>query len=253
MNNRRSSLLFLGFLCLQGWQCYGLMKTLSPFEVTVLRSRLEGIEQAIVQQYQEIGDPEAELSTFIFPGAGGVDDLVRELAQKTPNSKIVDWKDHRGSIFTAAYDGEAVGEAIAKLLMTGKATTQSYNFVGISVGAFCANAAATVLYQEDPTRNVRLTLLDPFCGRGILGNSYGKEHFGKFCTSALQLLNTDDPVPTTNDPLPYCFCIDVTGAKERKSFTPLPGDSMHSWPLAYFARHFEEPPGPWKRDTVVQV
>jgi hypothetical protein len=255
------------FSLLSAQQCYGL--NLSPVESALLKSRLDQIQVSVKQEYTSLlsenknssdnnKKEEEELDTFIFPGAGGVDDLVLELQSVTPNSKIIDWSAHRGSIATAAYDGEAVGEAIADLLVdsTNRNRGSSLHFIGISVGAFCANAAATITYQRDSSSknvNVRLTLLDPFCGRGLFGSNYGKEEFGKYATTAVQIVNTDDPVPTTNDPLPNCYCIDVTDAPERDTFVLLPGDSMHSWPLAYFARHYMEPTTPLDRGCVIRI
>lgn len=238
--------------------CHSLtMNNLSPIESAILQSRLEAIESAVEAKYRDlISVGQNRVNTFIFPGAGGVDILVEELCSKIPRSKIIDWTEHRGNIFTAAYDGEAVGQAIANLLLQQENTQEDeIHFIGISVGAFCANAAATVAFQQmhDTPTNVRLTLLDPFCGRGVFGSSYGRENFGKYATVAIQILNSDDPVPTTNDPLPNCYCLDVTNAPERDSFIPLPGDSMHSWPLAYLARHFQEPLGPMPRGTVMKV
>ena len=68
-------------------------------------------------------------------------------------------------------------------------------------------------------------------------SNYGMENFGLGIDFAEQFLNTDDPVPTTNDPLPLCSCVDVTGAEERKSFVLPEGETMHCWPLVYFARY----------------
>ena len=217
---------------------------LSPLESVLLRSRLEGIKNGIKQDYSTtISKPRTSTSTIttlIFPGAGGVDDLVLELQNTVPDSIVVDWKEYRGNFLFAAYDSESVGASIAELILNEqqikkepKSETSSIHFIGISVGAFAANAAATIIYRrkQPPVSNVHLTLLDPFCGRGVLGSNYGKENFGKYATTALQILNTDDPVPTTNDPLPFCSCLDVTDAPERKDFMPPPGDSMHSWPV----------------------
>ena len=249
-----------------------VLENLSPMESAFLRTRLLGIEMAIQTKYRHhlvnhrdtttAAAPVPSTTIFIFPGAGGVDPLVEELRSvlshsHSHSSHIVDWSEHRGSLLTAAYDGEAVGQGIANLLLSlqsnndsnhNKSENRILHFIGISVGAFAANAAATVMYQQrGPTTQVKLTLLDPFCGRGIFGSSYGKNHFGKYATQSIQILNTDDPVPTTNDPLPYCYCLDVTRAPERRTFTPLPGDTMHSWPLAYMARHYQEPTS----DTVI--
>ncbi len=231
------------------------MNSLSPVENVLLGSRLEEIKSGIEKEYCS-SCSNTEIRTFIFPGAGGVDELVLELQESKPNSVVVDWKDYRGSILTASFDSEAVGEAIAEMVLRSMQTNikasdgvpNGIQFIGISVGAFAANAAATVVHRElrenkrkdssDDTCNVHLVLLDPFCGRGVFGPNYGRDNFGKHATTALQILNTDDPVPTTNDSLPLCYCLDVTDAPEKRDFVPLPGDSMHSWPLAYFARHY---------------
>lgn len=235
--------------------------TLSPIEAALLQTRLENIETAIQRRYQ----PQLQgFDTFIFPGAGGIDPLVEELCSGTPRSTIIDWSEHRGSILTAAYDSEAVGQAVASILLENcnekSSPSLSLHFIGISVGAFAANAAATLLYkarrekEEGSKMQINLTLLDPFCGRGVFGSSYGKDNFGKYASQAIQILNTDDPVPTTNDPLPYCYCLDVTKAKERDDFVPLPGDSMHSWPVAYMARHYQvKEETSLKPGTVVKV
>ena len=72
---------------------------------------------------------------------------------------------------------------------------------------------------------------------GACGSGYRDENFGSSVDYAEQYLNTDDPVPTTNDPLPLCACIDVTAAQERNNFELPENESMHCWPLVYFARH----------------
>jgi hypothetical protein len=225
--------------------CYPPVATsfnLSTIESAVLKSRLDRISNSAKEEFKSISsdDTPNNMDTFIFPGAGGVDELVLDLNEKTPGSKVIDWREHCGSILTAAYDGEAVGVAISDILLK-SGPEKPLHFIGISVGAFCANAAATSVFMRQPNRDVRLTLLDPFCGRGVFGPNYGNEHFGKYATTAIQILNTDDPVPTTNDPLPNCVCFDVTNDPQRADFVPPPGDSMHSWPVAYFARHFIEP------------
>ena len=55
--------------------------------------------------------------------------------------------------------------------------------------------------------------------------------------TAFDVLNTDDPVPSTNLPLRNALNFDITGSKERESFVPLEGDSLHSWPAAWYGSH----------------
>lgn len=47
-------------------------------------------------------------------------------------------------------------------------------------------------------------------------------------------MNSDDPVPSTNEPLRRAVTYDVTFAGARADFSPLPGDSLHSWPAAWY-------------------
>jgi len=119
---------------------------------------------------------------LIFPGAGGPDQFTSELQEniskgrtsKTQNEhciQVIDWREHRGSFVTAAYDSEAVGEACANSLLQyyegdiGK--IRSIHSIGISVGSFAGNQFAQVCKRRFPKLYVRLTLLDPFCSRGI--------------------------------------------------------------------------------------
>ena len=80
----------------------------------------------------------------------------------------------------------------------------------------------------------------------------GAQYFGRDADFAEHILNTDDPVPNTSDPLPLCYCLDVTGAAERAQFPPPPPSGRgafadlvlralvnHNWPLGWLARHYE--------------
>lgn len=61
---------------------------------------------------------------------------------------------------------------------------------------------------------------------------------------AEHFLNTDDVVPSTNVPLPYCHVYDVTGCKERKDF-PLwgvTGNFLQDVGLLFLGYHL--PPHP---------
>ena len=58
--------------------------------------------------------------------------------------------------------------------------------------------------------------------------------FGASADYAEAIINTDDPVPSTSLPLGQAVTYDVTAARARARFEPLPGDSLHSWPAAWF-------------------
>jgi hypothetical protein len=89
--------------------------------------------------------------------------------------------------------------------------------------------------SSSPPVRLQLTLLDPFTQRGVLGVNWGTRNFGKNADYAQQFLNTDDPVPSTNEPCDNCAVWDVTGPERRKREE---GDVFgHDWPLVYYTKY----------------
>jgi len=184
--------------------------------------------------------------TFIFHGAGGQDANTDELLQvlrkgsRTNSSfiKMIDWSQDSADILQASVKGSKIGEALGKQLARflqtqDTANVQNVHIIGISVGAFPANGLvqaldATLRPSLRKNINLQLTLLDPFQQKAVLGFRYGKNNFGKGCDYAQQYLNTDDPVPSTNDSLPYCATTDVTSLRPSEIFG-------HDWPLIYYS------------------
>jgi hypothetical protein len=197
--------------------------------------------------------------TVVFHGAGGQDVYTDELMKNLKDndhrrdasksgrassrySYIVDWSAYSTNLFQASYNGERIGRDLARRLLQKQPDLKTIHLIGISVGSFAANAAATEIKQgatdgrPRPARTaptagpfVQLTLLDPFTQRGIFGWGYGNRNFGKCADYTEQYLNTDDPVPSTNDPLEHAVCYDVTDLRPEH----IPG---HDWPLVFYAR-----------------
>lgn len=200
---------------------------------------------------------EIEHVTLVFHGAGGqdvyTDELMASLKDYDKNknnsfpskklssqyySEIVDWSAYSTKLFQASYNGERIGRELARRLLQHQPHLKTVHMIGISVGSFAANAAATEIKQATTTKEgnglsrapfVQLTLLDPFTQRGIFGFGYGNQNFGKFADYTEQYLNTDDPVPSTNSPLDHALCYDVTSLRPDTIFG-------HDWPLVYYAR-----------------
>lgn len=188
--------------------------------------------------------------TIIFPGAGGPDKNTNDLLNsindynkhhgiKQSYVKVYDWQQWKGNLIRASDDSINVGSIIGNDIST-YSNIKYAHLIGISVGSFAANTAGKIIKRQLKDAYVKVTLLDPFCSRGIFHHKYGYNNFGTNVDYAEQYLNTDDPVPFTNDPLPNCYCYDITNTKERRNFTPLSGDNMHSWPVAYFARYYKK-------------
>lgn len=197
---------------------------------------------------------------IIFPGARGPDENALKLYNKiiaADKAKGVerlvfcyDWSKWVGNLVRAAYDSEAVGAALGKqvaALIDQSTNNQVINLhcIGISVGAFAAYNFLRTLTKTMTNKEVklyrRLTLLDPFTSKGIFGPAYGPRQFGKekYVDYFEHYLNTDDPVPTTSDPLPFGITYDVTNTASKQSFQALPGDSTHSWPVVYLIDHWK--------------
>lgn len=180
----------------------------------------------------------------VLPGAGGPDaNTARIVAslRKTagPGARVVeyDWKDYVGDQLQAPYNAQRLGDFLAEELRP--LALRKLHVVGISVGAFAADRLVERVAASGPRPRTRLTLLDPFTARGALGllrpsTAYGVRRFGREADVAECVLNTDDPVPSTSTPLRHAANFDVTNVASRAAFTPLAGDSLHSWPAAWF-------------------
>jgi hypothetical protein len=187
--------------------------------------------------------------TIIFPGANGPDKNTDNLLyniKKNVNSQrnyvvVYDWKKWRGNVLRASYDSINVGKIIGNDIVNSCNSIKHAHLIGISVGAFAADTASKIIKQKSKQGTyVKVTLLDPFCSLGLFNINYGKNNFGRDIDYSEQYLNTDDPVPFTNEPLPNCICYDITNTKDRNIFKPLPNDNMHSWPVYYYSKNFKK-------------
>ena len=188
--------------------------------------------------------------TIIFPGANGPDKNTDSLLYNIKNNVnsqrhyvvVYDWKKWRGNLLRASYDSINVGKIIGNDIVNScNSNIKHAHLIGISVGAFAADTASKIIKQKSKQDTyVKLTLLDPFCSLGLFNINYGKNNFGREIDYAEQYLNTDDPVPFTNEPLPLCICYDITNTKARNVFKPLPDDNMHSWPVYYYSKNYKK-------------
>jgi len=192
-------------------------------------------------------------AVLLFCGSGGSKSVTQNLARalRDADAKVgvvrpvfeIDWETARGGPWRAAFDGQRVGSHYARELVQApwaKLPLRSVHALGGSVGAFAADACVSALRDAlGDSVHLRLSLLDPFTYRGIWGVGYGARQFGRAADFCEQVMNTDDPVPSTNEPLDHAYCMDVTGARARDRWR-LPADedegtSGHAWPVQWFA------------------
>ncbi|GMH59568.1 hypothetical protein TL16_g02858 [Triparma laevis f. inornata] len=181
----------------------------------------------------------SKLTTIVFHGAGGEDSFTNELMQRLKKDNqdynhIYNWSNYSTNLFKAAFNAQAIGSHVASEIL--KSEVDNIHIIGISVGSFAADSCCKRIKSLGENKNVQLTLLDPFTQRGVFGVGWGVREFGKSADYSQQFFNTDDPVPSTNEPLQNCAVFDVTQAKERQ------GEDKdifgHDWPLVYFARYW---------------
>lgn len=210
---------------------------------------------------------------LLFPGYGGVDaNTDRIIEEINKDGKTIaycyDWEMFRGNLFRAASCGISIGTQLGIELASSK-SIESVHFIGISVGSFAANACLEKFSSEVESQKksgerkkftpmlqppeggagecedretpfTRATFLDPFTSKGVFGTGFGIKKFGATAQYAEQYLNTDDPVPSTNEPCSQCHCFDITECSDRDRFVPLPRDNMHSWPAAFYGLNYRQ-------------
>jgi hypothetical protein len=199
----------------------------------------------------------------LFPGFGGPDmnteRIINEMTKDGVTAYCYDWEEYRGNLFRAASSGTEIGAqlgaALGAQLTSSESSVERVHFIGISVGSFAANSClesfvSSVNRKQKTNMNsskkdtrkcsTRATFLDPFTSKGVFGIGFGVRTFGRMADYAEQYLNTDDPVPSTNEPCAECHCFDITECRDRVDFVPLPDDNMHSWPAAYYGINYRD-------------
>jgi hypothetical protein len=214
---------------------------------------------------------------LLFPGAGGPDANSDRLEAKIKASDIragysrwsytYNWLDWRGPFVRASFDGQLVGRSVCGQLAKAarEKPIDDLHVIGISVGAFAADSCTKEFRKElnelssstsspitDTNANINLpqkkagthislTLLDPFTSKGIFGYGWGQKNFGLAADSVVTYLNTDDPVPSTDQPLNKGTTIDITNNEQRNKYMPA-DNNMHSWPVAFLAENWVTEP-----------
>jgi len=207
---------------------------------------------------------------IIFHGSGGPDretsDVLARFRQQDAaagferETVVFNWMPwFTSNTDRLSFQSASVGASLGTLLASNRGL-RSLHVVGTSAGSFAADAcssayvaAADSAAGKSRRAAVRLTLADPFAALdgASFSSGRGAQFFGKDADFSEHYLNTDDIVPNTAVPLPLCYCYDVTGSSERKSFPPpdATGDLVydfilkslgyHAWPMGYLARHYE--------------
>ena len=209
----------------------------------------------------------AQNVALVFVGSGGPDRETAAMRSALIEKdtviglkrcvSVVNWKPY----FTPDTDrlsfvSRDIGRKLGTALALEAPNLKSLHIIGTSAGSFAADAVVTsyVEARDGKSRaSVRLSLADPFTAKPDAPPNLGRgaQFFGRSADFAEHILNTDDPVPNTDVPLPFCYCYDVTAAAARKTFPPpeptgdflsdfvLSALGYHNWPLGWLARNCE--------------
>jgi hypothetical protein len=201
---------------------------------------------------------EASKLIIVIPGAGGPDAnterIVTSLQKASPSgSKVLqyDWAAFVGDQLQAPHNAEKVGTHLADMVLSSE--VESLHVVGISVGAFVADRVvrrvAEAARRGARTMTVHETLLDPFTARSLPGlvrpsSAYGVGAFGRNADIAECVLNTDDPVPSTNLPLRHAVNFDIVRHTAASRIdvvfcSPAPSTSPPCHPSLVYPLRFE--------------
>ncbi len=163
---------------------------------------------------------------------------LETFTRKEKGRKIItyDWNPYSLSSLRASTDGTTIGQDLGRQLAQAK-NLKKIHLIGHSVGSFLIDALCK-MYKERAAKSaeVRMTFLDPFCMKGTLNWWHGQQSFGKCGDFTEAYVNTDDPVPTTNEPLAHAYNFDVT----RNSFRSKFKGKSHWWPVNYVT-NYEDP------------
>jgi hypothetical protein len=174
---------------------------------------------------------------LIFHGTGGGEEptlqaigkRLSDLTANEPNTRVIHygWAPWSEDRYRAAIHGETIGAELgAELAKLTRLTT--IQLIGHSAGAYIMDPLCEA-YRERTGANafVDMVFLDPMGIHGMFDFEYGYRNYGRCADRATAWINTDDPVPGTNQPLDQAHNIDVTNAPERENYTK----EGHLWPV----------------------
>ena len=109
--------------------------------------------------------------------------------------------------------GRALGEELAKLK-----ELQHIRIIAHSASGFIPDELCRTYKDLGGTAHIETTFLDAFGLRGLLDSSFGARNHGSCPDFSANIVNTDDPAPTTNKFFKNAWNLDVTGLKRPQEF-----------------------------------
>lgn len=226
-----------------------MIKKLAPYLITILSVAVLAGE--LYSRFPD-GKVKAENLTsrgddkeiiILFHGSGGqgkpvFQEIADALKAQQPEALVVnyDWSLGSENRFRAMANGQSLGRQLGEQI-AGQSNIKSVTMIAHSVGASIPDALCLSLREKrSDSVKIETIFLDPFGWMGLFDMGYGARNYGECADFAVAYINTDDPVPTTNDPLTHAQNINVTEVPGKASG----GDGDHYWPVYFFRNLLKE-------------
>ena len=193
-----------------------MIKKLAPYLITILSVAVLAGE--LYSRFPD-GKVKAENLTsrgddkeiiILFHGSGGqgkpvFQEIADALKAQQPEALVVnyDWSLGSENRFRAMANGQSLGRQLGEQI-AGQSNIKSVTMIAHSVGASIPDALCLSLRaKRSDSVKIETIFLDPFGWMGLFDMGYGARNYGECADFAVAYINTDDPVPTTNDPLTH--------------------------------------------------
>jgi len=127
------------------------------------------------------------------------------------------WSSGSNNRLRAGTNALRFGAAIGKELVEYKGLTH-LRIIAHSASGFIPDELCRTYRNLGGRAHIETTFLDAFGLRGFLDSNYGSRNHGSCADFSVNILNTDDPAPTTNKFFKHSWNLDVTGLKRPNDF-----------------------------------
>lgn len=160
------------------------------------------------------------------------DPLKHVLKEKYPDSRVIslEWKPYSDSTFRCSVDGLRIGRIIGHELAAGE-NLGSMHLIGHSCGSFVILGICEAVKSVREDIVIQTTYLDPVSVYGGLFWDYGVDNFGCCSDFSDAYIDTEDPIPGSNELIPNTITFDVTEVRKKEKYKGLP----HLWPTVYYS------------------
>jgi hypothetical protein len=171
--------------------------------------------------------PNTEYLVLLFHGAkdennpemAAIAEKFNQFLVNDPNNMVInyDWSSGANNRLRAGSNAIKYGEVLG--LELGLSTSlKNLTIIAHSASGFIPDKLCRTYRDLGGLAYIDVTYLDAFGLRGFADTNYGARNHGKCADFAVNIVNTDDPAPTTNKFFSNAWNLDVTGLQRPRGF-----------------------------------